>query len=78
MAQGTMQADRAIAPAITLDDGETRRRGDQIAVRFARNRLAVVALLFFAMRLLPGDPLVIFMGQQASSGWHRAYQITAV
>jgi peptide/nickel transport system permease protein len=25
-------------------------------------------LVFFAMRLLPGDPLVIFMGQQASSG----------
>jgi peptide/nickel transport system permease protein len=25
-------------------------------------------IVFFAMRLLPGDPLVIFMGQQASSG----------
>ena len=25
-------------------------------------------IVFFAMRLLPGDPLIIFMGQQASSG----------
>lgn len=25
-------------------------------------------IVFFAMRLLPGDPLVIFMGQQAASG----------
>jgi peptide/nickel transport system permease protein len=28
----------------------------------------VTLIVFFAMRLLPGDPLVIFMGQQASSG----------
>src|SRR5512139_3356328 len=25
-------------------------------------------IVFFSMRLLPGDPLTIFMGQQASSG----------
>ena len=31
--------------------------------------LVVVSLIvFFVMRLLPGDPLVIFMGQQAGSG----------
>jgi len=28
----------------------------------------VTLIVFFSMRLLPGDPLVIFMGQQASSG----------
>jgi peptide/nickel transport system permease protein len=30
--------------------------------------LIVTLIVFFAMRLLPGDPLIIFMGQQASSG----------
>lgn len=30
--------------------------------------LIMTLIVFFAMRLLPGDPLVIFMGQQASSG----------
>ncbi len=41
---------------------------------FRRLLMAVVVLLFvslivfFVMRLLPGDPLVIFMGQQAGSG----------
>jgi peptide/nickel transport system permease protein len=30
--------------------------------------IIVTLIVFFAMRLLPGDPLVIFMGQQASSG----------
>jgi peptide/nickel transport system permease protein len=30
--------------------------------------LLVTLIVFFAMRLLPGDPLIIFMGQQASSG----------
>ena len=31
--------------------------------------LFIVSLIvFFVMRLLPGDPLVIFMGQQAGSG----------
>jgi peptide/nickel transport system permease protein len=28
----------------------------------------VTLIVFFAMRLLPGDPLIIFLGQQASSG----------
>jgi peptide/nickel transport system permease protein len=28
----------------------------------------VTLIVFFAMRLLPGDPLIIFMGQQAASG----------
>jgi peptide/nickel transport system permease protein len=30
--------------------------------------IIMTLIVFFAMRLLPGDPLVIFMGQQASSG----------
>ncbi|MCX7912564.1 MAG: ABC transporter permease, partial [Dehalococcoidales bacterium] len=30
--------------------------------------LLVTVIVFFAMRLLPGDPLIIFMGQQAASG----------
>jgi peptide/nickel transport system permease protein len=30
--------------------------------------ILMTLIVFFAMRLLPGDPLVIFMGQQASSG----------
>jgi peptide/nickel transport system permease protein len=30
--------------------------------------LIVTLIVFFAMRLLPGDPLIIFMGQQAASG----------
>jgi len=30
--------------------------------------ILMTLIIFFAMRLLPGDPLVIFMGQQASSG----------
>ena len=30
--------------------------------------LLVTLIVFFAVRLLPGDPLIIFMGQQASSG----------
>ena len=30
--------------------------------------IIVTLIVFFAMRLLPGDPLIIFMGQQASSG----------
>jgi peptide/nickel transport system permease protein len=30
--------------------------------------LMVTLIVFFAMRLLPGDPLIIFMGQQAASG----------
>jgi len=30
--------------------------------------IIMTLVVFFAMRLLPGDPLVIFMGQQASSG----------
>jgi peptide/nickel transport system permease protein len=28
----------------------------------------ITLIVFFAMRLLPGDPLIIFLGQQASSG----------
>ncbi|OGO07392.1 MAG: peptide ABC transporter [Chloroflexi bacterium RBG_13_57_8] len=30
--------------------------------------ILVTLIVFFAMRLLPGDPLVIFLGQQATSG----------
>ncbi len=30
--------------------------------------ILMTLIVFFAMRLLPGDPLVIFMGQQATSG----------
>jgi peptide/nickel transport system permease protein len=30
--------------------------------------LIVTLIVFFAVRLLPGDPLIIFIGQQASSG----------
>ena len=30
--------------------------------------IIVTLIVFFAMRLLPGDPLIIFLGQQASSG----------
>jgi peptide/nickel transport system permease protein len=30
--------------------------------------IIVTLIVFFAMRLLPGDPLIIFMGQQAASG----------
>jgi peptide/nickel transport system permease protein len=28
----------------------------------------ITLIVFFAMRLLPGDPLIIFLGQQAGSG----------
>ncbi len=35
-------------------------------------------IVFFAMRLLPGDPLTIFMGQQASSGAMSEAQMTAM
>lgn len=38
----------------------------------------VTLIVFFAMRLLPGDPLVIFMGQQASSGAMSEAQIEAL
>jgi peptide/nickel transport system permease protein len=30
--------------------------------------ILVTLIVFFAMRLLPGDPLIIFLGQQATSG----------
>jgi peptide/nickel transport system permease protein len=35
-------------------------------------------IVFFAMRLLPGDPLIIFMGQQASSGAMAEEQMSAM
>jgi peptide/nickel transport system permease protein len=35
-------------------------------------------IVFFAMRLLPGDPLIIFMGQQASSGAMAEEQMEAM
>lgn len=38
----------------------------------------VTLIVFFAMRLLPGDPLVIFMGQQASSGAMSEAQIESL
>jgi peptide/nickel transport system permease protein len=38
----------------------------------------VTLIVFFAMRLLPGDPLVIFMGQQASSGTMSEAQMEAL
>jgi peptide/nickel transport system permease protein len=40
--------------------------------------LIVTMIVFFAMRLLPGDPLVIFMGQQASSGTMSQEQIESL
>jgi peptide/nickel transport system permease protein len=40
--------------------------------------LIVTLIVFFAMRLLPGDPLVIFMGQQASSGTMSEAQMEAL
>jgi peptide/nickel transport system permease protein len=38
----------------------------------------VTLIVFFSMRLLPGDPLVIFMGQQASSGAMSEAQMEAL
>ena len=40
--------------------------------------IIVTLIVFFAMRLLPGDPLVIFMGQQASSGSMSAEQMASL
>jgi peptide/nickel transport system permease protein len=40
--------------------------------------LIVTLIVFFAMRLLPGDPLIIFMGQQASSGAMSEAQMEAL
>jgi len=40
--------------------------------------IIVTLIVFFAMRLLPGDPLVIFMGQQASSGSMSAEQMESL
>jgi peptide/nickel transport system permease protein len=40
--------------------------------------LIVTLIVFFAMRLLPGDPLIIFMGQQASSGTMSEAQMEAL
>jgi len=40
--------------------------------------IIVTLIVFFAMRLLPGDPLVIFMGQQASSGTMSEAQMEAL
>jgi peptide/nickel transport system permease protein len=37
--------------------------------------LLVTVIVFFALRLLPGDPLVIFLGQNASSGVISAQEI---
>jgi peptide/nickel transport system permease protein len=40
--------------------------------------LIVTIIVFFAMQLLPGDPLVIFLGQQAGSGSLSEEQIQAL
>jgi peptide/nickel transport system permease protein len=40
--------------------------------------LIVTLIVFFAMRLLPGDPLTIFLGQQATSGAMSDAQLAAL
>jgi peptide/nickel transport system permease protein len=40
--------------------------------------ILMTLIVFFAMRLLPGDPLIIFMGQQASSGAMSETQMDAM
>lgn len=40
--------------------------------------ILVSLVVFFAMRLLPGDPLVIFLGQQATSGAMAQEQLEAL
>jgi peptide/nickel transport system permease protein len=40
--------------------------------------LLVTLIVFFVIRLLPGDPLLIFLGQQATSGASSAAQLDAL
>jgi len=40
--------------------------------------IIVTLIVFFAIRLLPGDPLIIFLGQQASSGAMAQEQLEAL